>query len=93
MSALVADLERPGVGEMIGRLRANGPTTPAGLVDACVDFLGAPDVDDETRSSLERRAAEQGDLAWTTPAESETSSERVVDMLKLVVSARELQLA
>ncbi len=93
MSALVADLDRPGVGEMVDRLRADAPTAPARLVDACVDFLGAPDVDDETRSSLERRAAEHGDLTWTTPGKARTSTGRVVDMLKLVVSARELQLA
>ena len=93
MSALVADLERPGVRDMVGELRSAGVTTPARLVDACVDFLGAPEIDGETRSRLERRAAEHGDLVWTTSAESRTSSERVVDMLKLVVSARELQLA
>ena len=93
MSALVADMKRPGVREMVAELRAAGPTTPSRLVDACVDFLGAPEIDGETRISLERRAAEHGDLAWTTQAESRASSERVVDMLKLVVSARELQLA
>ena len=93
MSALVADLERPGVRDMVGELRSAGVTTPARLVDACVDFLGAPEIDGETRSRLERRAAEHGDLDWSTPDGSRASSERVVDMLKLVVSARELQLA
>ena len=93
MSALVADLERPGVRDMVGELRSAGVTTPARLVDACVDFLGAPEIDGETRSRLERRAAEHGDLSWTTPDGASASSERVVDMLKLVVSARELQLA
>ena len=78
---------------MVGELRSAGLTTPARLVDACVDFLGAPEIDGETRIRLERRAAEHGDLSWTAPDGASASSERVVDMLKLVVSARELQLA
>ena len=93
MSALVADVERPGVREMVDELRAAGPTAPRRLVDACLDFLGSPEIDGDTRNSLERRAAEHGDLTWAAPDESRASSERVVDMLKLVVSARELQLA
>jgi uncharacterized protein (DUF1800 family) len=87
-----ADVDKPGVRAMLERLRAQGPTlSPERLVDACLDLMGPLTVAESTRQELMAHAATEGDLHFG--ADDATAVARVRDMLQLIVSMREYQLA
>jgi uncharacterized protein (DUF1800 family) len=86
------DATKPGVKVIIDRIKtAGGASTPAQLVDHVLDLIGPMEVAPETREALVVHAEVEGDLDWTTDSAIETSTARVVQMLTLVVSAREFQ--
>ena len=60
-------------------------------MDACLDLLGPMEVTETTRRQLVGHAAETGALSWA--AGSEDSSNRVAEMLQLIVATREFQYA
>jgi hypothetical protein len=87
-----ADVDKPGVRAMLERLRAQGPTlSPERLVDACLDLMGPLTVAESTRQELMAHAATEGDLYFG--ADDAMAVARVRDMLQLIVSMREYQLA
>ena len=90
---VMGDLERPGVQAIVADLRAKGDMSPGEFVDSCLDIMGPLEVDDATRSELLIHAAEGADVRWSTDGDIDTSTERVSEMLQLIVSLREYQFA
>ena len=87
-----ADVNKPGVRAIIERLRAQGPTlSPEYLVDTCLDLMGPLTVAESTRQELIAHAVTEGDLHFGI--DDATAVARVRDMLQLIVSMREYQLA
>ncbi|MCH8062867.1 MAG: DUF1800 domain-containing protein [Chloroflexi bacterium] len=90
---LVGEIDRPGIQDIIGRLKAQGDLSPEDFVDACLDLMGPLDIDRNARAELVDHASEGGSLGWDSEQESESSSQRIGEMLQLVVSLREYQFA
>ncbi|MBN4064743.1 DUF1800 family protein, partial [Dehalococcoides mccartyi] len=86
------DPDKPGVRAMIDRIKSQGNlTSPEQLVDQILDLIGPLEVESVTREALVAHAETYGALDWSSEAASEASAARVVQMLTLVVSAREFQ--
>ena len=89
----VSDVTKPGVQDIIARLRSAGrPLSPEELVDKCLDLIGPIDVANATRDALIARAEAQDPLRFE-PGSKEESAARVVEMLQLIVSSAEYQFA
>jgi hypothetical protein len=89
-----SDASKPGVREIIGRIRgAGGKVEPETFVDTALDLMGPAQVSDVTRQSLIDFAEEDGDLRFSSDSESEKSEKRIVRMLQLIVASREFQFA
>ena len=67
--------------------------TPAQLVDRCLDLMGPLAADDETRAALVAFAATEGDLHLKEHQPGDASEQRVGNLLRLIASTREFQLA
>jgi uncharacterized protein (DUF1800 family) len=88
------DSDKPGVRAMIDHISARGNlTSPEQLVDHLLDLVGPLEIESETREALVTHAATEGALDWSSDAAVEVSETKVVQMLTLVVSAREFQFA
>lgn len=90
---MVGDTSRPGVQVMIDKLRAQGDLSPEALVDQCLDLMGPLNVNDATRQELIKHTNVGGPLSWGTPQASEASTQRVAELLQLIVSLRDYQFA
>ena len=90
---LVGDTSLPGVQSIINRLRAQGELSPEALVDGCLDLLGPLEVESKTRQHLIAQAEEDGVLLWESGDEESPSTQRVAQMLQLIVATREYQFA
>lgn len=92
----VGDASKPGIGDIINRLKAlGGPLSPEAFVEKCLDLAGPLTVGETTRESLTRFAESSGELhinAEDAPRSGE-SRDRVVRMLQLIVASREYQFA
>ena len=88
-------IDAPGVRSMIRGVcsQAEGPISPEGLVDACLDQMGARTVSDDTRESLLAFASKRGDLDVAGPEPDEEAQRRVAEMLQLVAATTEFQRA
>ena len=91
----LGDLARPGVRALVERLASErkGRMTPRELVDGCLDLLGLSSVARDTREALADHAAAEGDLDLADVASDERPQQRVAEMLRLIASTREFQLA
>jgi hypothetical protein len=81
---MFGDASRPGVQDIIARLKAKGNQTPEQLVDNCLDLMGPLEYSDETKSELLEQARSNGDLNWAAPE----AEERVGQLLQLIVAMR-----
>ena len=91
---LVGDPSQAGVRNIIRRLReAQAVYSPEELVDACLTYSGALDVSDATRRELTVFTASQGELSFEAQFEAGCAEQRVADLLQLIVSTREYQMA
>ena len=82
----VGDIDLPGVRAIINRLSSEGATiSPEGLVDRCLDLLGAYELADDTRSKLLAHAERGGELRTGT----EEFAQSVGQMLQLIVATPE----
>ena len=88
---LIGDTSLPGVKSIIKRLRAQGELSPERLVDGCLDLLGPLEVESNTRENLIAQAEESGVLQWDSEDGEDSSSQRVAQMLQLIVATREYQ--
>ena len=94
-SKYLADIEQPGVRAIIDRLAAmdSGVLTPEQLVDGCLDLVGPITVDEETRSVLIASVAERGNVDLSAGDDGNGARPRVGEVLRLIASSREYQLA
>ena len=90
---LIGDTQRPGIQTMINRLKGQNATSPEQLVDSCLDLLGPLEVADESRKELVDFVSEAGNFAWNSDDAVAASTERVGELLQLIVSLREYQYA
>ena len=91
---LLGDPAQPGVRNIIRRLReSNGTYTPEELVDSCLNLCGALEVSGATRHELTAFAASQGELTFESQFADGCAEQRVADLLQLIVSTREYQMA
>ncbi len=90
----IGDPNLPGVQNIVERLSRQGTLSPSELVDGCLDLLGPMSIDEGTRSQLIEHASPQGDLhRGGTEEEHVAFANHVANMLKLITSCREYQLA
>ena len=88
------DVSKPGVRDIIDRIRALGPRiTPEGLVDACAELLGPLEISGGDRQELIDHVGEEGEIRFGSEEDDRHATERIIEMLQLVVSTREYQLA
>ena len=86
------DPEKPGVRAIVDRIRSgDDATSPAQFVDSLLDLVGPLELESETRDTLLAHAEKDGPLEWGSDESASASTERVVQLLTLVVSAREYQ--
>ena len=81
---------KPGVQSIIARVRNSGDSSPESFVDAVLNLVGPLEVESSTREALINHANTEGPLDWSNES---FASDRVVQMITLVVSTREYQFA
>ncbi len=91
----LGDVTKPGVRAIIDRLASmdGGHFTPEQLVDSCLDLLGPIPASRETRRSLVDFVARDGDLDLKGHQPGDAAELRVANLLRLIASTREYQLA
>ena len=87
VSELISDTERPGVRNIIDRIKLAG-SNPKNIIDACLDIMGPMEVSDQTRKELIDHSEKQGDFDWNSDGE-----EKLIEVLQLLVATREYQFA
>ena len=93
-AVLMGDPAQPGVRNIIARLRENGEEYgPEHLVNICLELCGALEVSDKTRRELIAFAASQGEVSFGSQFDDGCAGQRVADLLQLIVSTREYQMA
>ena len=90
---MLGDVNRPGIRDIIDRLKSQGDLLPEDFVDSCLDLVGPVQVRPETRQQLVARATEGGAVSWSDAQETASSTQRVGEMLQLIASVREYQYA
>ncbi len=86
----VSDIDKPGIRNMIERLRGMGELSPEEFVDTCLDLVGPLQVSETTRDALLLFARRVGPLNL---ANGDRTSEQLVGrLLQLIVATREYQL-
>ena len=95
VSTELGDVNKPGIRTIIERLAAGngGSLSPDELVDRCLELLGPVPASKDTRASLVNFAARQGDIHLQGHQPGDDAEQRVGDVLRLVASTREYQLA
>jgi hypothetical protein len=87
----VGALNKPGVQLIVDRLRAASPLAPEGFVDMALDLAGPLRVRQATRQALIDHVTPGGELHFEAGAEG-AASQRVSELLQLIVATREYQL-
>jgi uncharacterized protein (DUF1800 family) len=90
---LVGDVTRPGIQDLITRLRAQGGRTPEEIVDGCLDLMGPLEMNPKSRQGLIGFVEDGGDFRWDTDEHVQASTARVSELLQLIVATREYQFA
>ena len=95
VSQQLRDVDQDGVQSIIDRLsRLDGGTlSPDELVDGCLDLLGPVEADEATRQGLVDYVAKEGPVHLRGEQADDDSRERVGEVLGLIASTREFQLA
>ena len=90
----VGDLSKPGIGELIDRMGADGDACPpVELVERSLELAGPVEVGDDTRAGLLRYAEAAGELHFDSDDARKDSATHIGRMLQLIVSTREYQMA
>ena len=90
----LADPEQPGVKSILERVKGKGDSiSPEALVDTCLDLMGPIVVSEATRRELIDHAASGGEIGFSTEEEARSSARKVQEIMQLVMSTREYQLA
>ena len=91
----LSNVNLPGIQRIIDRIAAsNGATMSADeLVDRCLDIIGPVEVSDDTRKVLTAHAGRQGEIDLGSREAGGDADRRVGDLLGLIGSTREFQMA
>ena len=91
----LGNVMNPGVRVIIDRLvsEGGGVLSPEALVDRCLDLIGPLSVSDATYATLVECVARQGDVCLQGHQPGDDAEQRVGDVLRLMTSTREFQLA
>ena len=91
----LGNVELPGVRRIIERLATDngGVLSPVEVVERCLDLVGPVEASEETRASLTEHVKQRGDLDLRDHQPGDESEQRVGDVLSLIASTREFQLA
>ena len=90
----LGDLNQPGIQAMVQRLRSQGKTlSPEELVESCLEMTGRIRVSPATFGHLVDFVASQGALNFEAGTVESCTGPRVAELLQLIVSTREYQLA
>ena len=91
----LGNVELPGVRRTIERLATDngGVLSPAEVVERCLDLLGPVEASEQTRASLTEHVKQRGDLDLSDRQPGDEAEQRVGDVLSLIASTREFQLA
>ena len=91
----LGDIENPGVRAIIDRLASldGGVLGAEQVVDACLDLVGPISASESTMQALISQVAQSGDVDLTNRAPGGESERRIGDILGLIASTREFQLA
>jgi uncharacterized protein (DUF1800 family) len=89
------DPAKPGVQSIIARLASQdgGVFTPEQLVDSCLDLVGPITASRETRAALVQHVAKKGNVSLKGRQPGDESEKRVAELLGLIASTREYELA
>ena len=91
---LVGDPKQPGVQSIIRRLQEDQATyDPETLVECCLNLCGALEVSEAAYRELTAFVASRGNLSFEPLAGNGCAEQRVADLLQLIVSTREFQMA
>ena len=85
----------PGVRRLIDLVAAEngGRLTPEELVERCLDVIGPIDVSEDTRDVLVSHVARRGDVEFEDGRPGGEAEQRVGELLSLIGSTREFQMA
>ena len=89
----VSDASKPGIRETVDQISADAQVSADGLVDRCLELAGRLEVGEDTRTALRYHAESGGDLDFTSDEGRERAEERVVSLMRLIVSTTEYQFA
>ena len=91
-SSRVGDATKPGIRLMLDHLADRTPVQSAEeLVDGCLEYMGAVEVNGGTRAKLVAHAESGGELRCGTLDERQTFEVRATEMLRLIVATSEFQ--
>jgi uncharacterized protein (DUF1800 family) len=88
-AAQVGDIDKPGIRDIIQRLRARGELSPESLVDACLDLIGQLPLSAAARDALIAFAGKDGPLNLAD--HDRAAEQQVAALLQLIVATREYQ--
>ena len=91
----LGDVSQPGVRSIIDRLAGDngGAFAPDEMVDRCLDLIGPIRVSEATRAALTEHVAAGGEVDLKGHEQGDEAEQRVGELLSLIASTREFQLA
>ena len=91
----LGNVDAPGVRAIVERIKSQlGPViSPEGLVDGCLDQMGAISVSPQSRNVLIQFASEQGDLTVDSPDANGHAERRVTETMQVIAATHEFQRA
>ena len=90
---LFSNQDKQGVRYIIDSIRTLGTLSPEQFVDACLNMLGGIEPSERTWRELGEHASVIGKLRFDTESDESESARRIVEMMQLIASTREYQLA
>ncbi|HEY7489721.1 MAG TPA: DUF1800 domain-containing protein [Candidatus Tectomicrobia bacterium] len=87
----VSDVRKPGVRLIVDRVRAASPLSPERFVDTCLELTGPVRLRPHTRAALIDHVRPGGELRFDA-GEEQAATQRVSELLQLIVATREYQL-
>ena len=89
------NVENDGVRSIIDRLATanGGALSPGEMVESCLDLIGPLSVSGDTRAALTKHVARRGELNLQGHHRGDESEQRVGEVLSLIASSPEFQLA
>ena len=90
----ISNSSHPGIRSIIDFVRSYGPTIePETLVHSCLEAMAVYDMPSKTIETLVEYASKWGNLSFARPDSIPCSEQRVTELLQMIVSTREYQMA